>query len=58
MRSMPVVVVQPGRQVPGSLFGAVIAACIGPLTQAGLDEAFGFAVRARCIGFGADVFQP
>lgn len=44
--------------MPGSLFGAVVAASISRLTQARLDEALGLAVRTRRIGFGAEVFQP
>ena len=30
---------------------------IGPFAQAGLDEAFGFAVGARSVGPGEDVFD-
>ncbi|MNZ92273.1 hypothetical protein D3C78_1112930 [compost metagenome] len=55
MRPMPVVVMQPGRQVRGSLLGAVIAPGVGPLTQGRLDEALGLAVGAWRIGLGADV---
>lgn len=57
MRPVPVVVVQPSWQMPSSLLGAVTAACIGPLTQARLDEALSLAVRSRCVGLDADVLQ-
>ena len=30
---------------------------IGPLAQGGLDEALGFAVGFRRVGFGPDVFE-
>src|SRR5690606_35212874 len=48
---------KPRQQVSCALLGAFVAACVRPLTQAGLDEAFGFAVGARCVGLGPEVAQ-
>src|SRR5690625_3502968 len=53
MGSVPVVAMQPLRQRPGALFGALVGTGVGPFAQCGLDEALGLAVRLRCIGSGA-----
>jgi hypothetical protein len=52
---MPVVAVQPEGQLGGALVGGVVAAGIGPFAQAGLDEALGFAIGSRRVGFGAQM---
>lgn len=57
MRPVPVVVMQPGRQVSRPLLGAFIAAGVGPLAQARLDKALGLAVGTWRIGLRADVPQ-
>ena len=54
MRSMPVVLVDPGREMTESIGGILIAPGIGPLTDGGLDEALGFAVGFWGIDAGAD----
>lgn len=52
---MPVVAMQPQRQLPGSLARVTIGVRIGPLTQASLDEALGFSICLGCVGLGSDV---
>src|SRR2546430_7055376 len=49
MRSGAIVMLQPARQHAGAIGGGVVGPRIGPLTQQSLDEALGFAVRARGI---------
>ena len=41
----------------GSLVRGLVDAGVGPFSQAGLDEAFGFAVGAWRVGPGAGVLQ-
>lgn len=53
MGPVPVVVVQPSRQVVRTLLGAAV----GPLAQGGLDEALGLAVGTRAVGTGTAVLQ-
>ena len=50
MRTMPVVVMKPGKKMFVTVLRVFIQAGIGPFTQSGLNEAFGFAVGARGIG--------
>ena len=57
MGSVPVVLVQPVRKCPSALFGAVIGAGVGPLSQCGLDQPLGLAVGSWRIGPGAQVTQ-
>lgn len=47
MKSVPVIAVQPTRQLGDALARAVVGAGVGPLTQRALDEALGLAVGAR-----------
>src|SRR5215469_15358550 len=47
---MPVVAVQPARQVREALFGASIGSCISPFTQCRLDKALRLAIGARGVG--------
>ncbi len=35
----------------------LIGASVGPFAQAGLNEAFGFAVSAWCVGTGKELAQ-
>src|SRR2546422_8959239 len=49
MRAGEIVVVEPGGELLIAFFGVGVVAEIGPLTQSGLDETFGFAV---CGGRG------
>jgi hypothetical protein len=51
---MPVVLVDPGREMAQSIGGVLIEAGIGPLANSSLDEALGFAVGARGVDAGAD----
>ncbi len=50
MGAMPVVVMKPRRHLRVTLLGVLIGAGIDPFAEGGLDEAFGFAVGARCVG--------
>ena len=52
---MVIVVVEPAAQGEGSLSGARVGLSVSPLSEGGLDEAFGLAVGPRAIGFGEDV---
>ncbi len=58
VRPMPVVSMQPGRQLFLSLARVFIGLGIGPFAQAGLNESLGLAVGLSRIGLGADVPQP
>ncbi len=57
MRSMPVVLVDPGHEVAFSLCGVLISACIGPFVDCSLDEAFGFTVGAWGVGACASMLD-
>src|ERR1700682_5907428 len=57
MRAMPVVAVQEEGQFLGALFGVQIGSCIGPFSQAGLDEALGLAVGPGGVWLGAGVLE-
>src|SRR5690606_13486204 len=57
MRAMPVVLMQPVREVPGTLARRLVGAGIGPFAQRRLDEALGLAVGSWCVGFGAHVLD-
>jgi len=54
---MPVVAVNPRRQLRESLSGVLVDPSIGPFADGGLDEAFGFAVGAWRVDARADVFD-
>lgn len=52
---MLVVEVKPSWEPEAALSGAGVGAAVGPLPEGGLDEAFGFTVGTRPIGFGEAV---
>lgn len=58
MRPVPVVLVEPQRQVRGALHGRLIGTAVGPLAQRGLDEALGLAIGPWRIGAGAEMLEP
>ena len=58
MRSVPVVMMQPKRQVLGALAGGLVGPGIGPFPQCGQDEALGLAIGLWRVGLGAEVAQP
>lgn len=58
MQAVPVVVMQPERQMLGAEVGGFIGARIGPFPQGSLDEALGLAVGLRRIGLGLQMAQP
>ena len=58
MRTMPVVVMQPARQMRGAFLGSRIGAAISPFAQSGLNEALRFAVGARGIEPRAHRLDP
>jgi len=49
MRTVPVVVVKPGKKMYLTVLRVSIQAGVGPFAQGGLDEAFGFAVSAWSV---------
>jgi hypothetical protein len=57
MRSVPVVVVKPGKKLVVALLGVLIQAGIGPFAESGLDKSFGFTVGARGVGTGEVMAQ-
>ena len=57
VRSVPVVTVEPGLEMLLAVRRVLVDGGVGPLAQAGLDEALGFAVGARGVGPGEDVFD-
>lgn len=50
MRTMPVVVVQPGVELVIAMLGSGINTGVSPFAQSGLDEALCFAIGAGSIG--------
>ena len=50
MRTVPVVVVKPGKKMFVTVLRVLIQAGVSPFAQGGLNEAFGFAVGAWGIG--------
>lgn len=57
MRSVPVVVVKPGKKLVVALLGVLIKAGIGPFAKSSLDKAFGFTVGAWGVGTGEVMAQ-
>src|SRR5271170_6870101 len=55
---MPVVVMQPGVQSRRTYSGAEVGLSVGPLSQAGLDEALSLPVSSGSEGFGAQMPDP
>ena len=60
MGAMPVIAVKPDGQFGGALVGCVVGCGVGPLAQAGLNEALGLSVGLGRVGFGPQVldFEP
>src|SRR5215467_8016044 len=54
---VPIVAMQPGRQLVFSLARVFIGLGVGPFAQAGLDESLDLAIGLGCVGLGADVPQ-
>src|SRR5579862_2338855 len=57
MRPVPVVAVQPSRQLSGSAIGMGVGLSVSPFAQCALDEAFGLAVGLWGVGPGSDVLE-
>ena len=53
--SAPIVAMEPGYQLGGSLIGALIGSCIGSFANRGLDEALGLTVGVGRIWLGEDL---
>ena len=58
VRSMPVVTVEPSRQLCGAVIRGRIGPGIGPFPEGGLDEAFSLAIGPGRIGAGPEVLEP
>ena len=52
MRTVPVVLMEPGRKLGGTGLGVIVSATVSPFAQRGLDKAFGFAVGRQRAGMG------
>ena len=50
MGAMPVVVVEPGVEMGGAVWGGKVGAGVGPFAEGSLDEALGLAVGAGGVG--------
>ena len=57
MWPVPVVVVEPSGELLFSLLRVFVRTSISPLSEGGLDEAFGLTVGAWSIGFGEAVLD-
>src|SRR4051812_35627235 len=57
MGPMPIVLVQPDRQLLGTAIGSWIGLSVGPLSECGLDEALSLAVGFGRVGLGTDVLD-
>lgn len=57
MRAMPIVAVQPDRQLGGAAPRVGIGLGVGPFPERGLDEAFRLAVGFGRIGPGPDMLE-
>ena len=57
MRTVEVVMLEPGREMLIAFFGIEVMANVGPLAQGGLDEAFGLAVGAGSVRTGEAVLD-
>src|ERR1700686_661146 len=58
VRSVPIVAVQPARQLDPALSRVAIGLSIGPFAQAGLDESLGLSIGLWRVGLGPDVTEP
>ena len=50
--------VEPAGEGEAPLLAVALDGAVGPAAEQGADEALGFAVRARRVGAGAQVFDP
>jgi hypothetical protein len=57
MRTVEVVMLEPGREVQIAFLRVEVMANVGPLAQGGLDEALGLAVGAGSVGTGEAVLD-
>src|ERR1700736_3242543 len=57
MRSVEVVMLEPGGELEIAFLRVEVVANVGPLAQGGLDEAFGLAIGARSVGTGESVLD-
>lgn len=57
MRSMPIVTMQPARQISGALVRRSMRAGVGPFTEGGLNEAFRPSVGAARMGSRVEFAQ-
>src|ERR1700680_2324384 len=57
MRSVEVVMLEPGGELQIAFLRVEVVANVGPLAQGGLDEAFGLAIGARSVGTGESVLD-
>lgn len=57
MRSVPVVLVDPGFEAVFSVAGVLVGTDVGPFSERGLDEAFCFTVGSWRVGPGAAVLE-
>ena len=54
---MPVILMQPDRELVGATVGCGVGLGVSPFPERGLDEALGLAVGFRRVGLGADVLD-
>src|ERR1700749_741223 len=57
MRPVPILAVQPNWEFFGAAIGSGIGFCVGPFSERGLYEAFGFAVGFGRVGPGTDMLE-
>jgi hypothetical protein len=57
MRTVEVVMLEPGGELQIAFLRVEVVANVGPLAQGSLDEAFGLAVGARSVGTGESVLD-
>ena len=57
VRSMPVVVVEEELETRGTLVGMGVSVGVGPLAEAGLDEALGLAIGLWGVGSGEAMLE-
>jgi hypothetical protein len=57
VRAVEVIVMEVKREEGSSMVAGVIGTGIGPFTGDGLDEALGFTIGLRAIGFGEEMFE-
>ena len=57
MGTVPIVVVEPARQMGSAFQGSLIDTTVGPLAQGGLDKTLGLSVGAGSVRSSANVFD-